>query len=474
LKWIGHPRNRVQKADPSQIYGVYNTTTTTIISSTDVLEVSDSENESDDADHEAKKMIHTSTDPIEIKDTILDEAQAESSDASVSTLDSMSECDGVSDDSSIDSDYDAGEKTEKRVKNDALAKEAEASKNEQLSQEDALALFQKLLNIDADAVDSDEVKMEGVQFNKESNSITLTLSKPDENIESAKSEVTIEDSMSLDDSLSEDESRKESSDCDEKGTQKSDDEASAESPVAEPSVEEAVPFLASRIINGRQVCNLSDHNIQAGCTSIVAVLVGRTLTVANAGDSRAVLCRAGGITHPLSFDHKPQQEREMNRILNAGGFVNQFGRVNGNLNLSRSIGDLKYKQTPGIPPDQQMITSEPDITSVELQDGDEFLIIGCDGIWDCLTNEGAVKYVKDRIDTKRCEDILREMLDEIISDDPRASQGIGGDNMTCMIVDLLPHARAHYAYQSEEQEPSPLAIVEAEEMKSGEMAEELV
>ncbi len=35
------------------------------------------------------------------------------------------------------------------------------------------------------------------------------------------------------------------------------------------------------------------------------------------------------------------------------------GRVNGNLNLSRSIGDLKYKQTPSIPPEFQIITAEP-------------------------------------------------------------------------------------------------------------------
>ena len=54
-------------------------------------------------------------------------------------------------------------------------------------------------------------------------------------------------------------------------------------------------------------------------------------------------------------------ENEMKRITLAGGFVNQFGRVNGNLNLSRSIGDLKYKQNPNIPPAAQMITAEPDI-----------------------------------------------------------------------------------------------------------------
>lgn len=138
------------------------------------------------------------------------------------------------------------------------------------------------------------------------------------------------------------------------------------------------------------MCNLPDHPIHAGCTSVVAVIVDKTLVVANAGDSRAVLCRAGGVAEPLSFDHKPSQvclfgevvviflcyfthpslikpcfrngqTREMNRITKAGGFVNQFGRVNGNLNLSRSIGDLKYKQVPGIAPADQMITAEPDI-----------------------------------------------------------------------------------------------------------------
>jgi len=118
---------------------------------------------------------------------------------------------------------------------------------------------------------------------------------------------------------------------------------------------------ATLMRNGQMLCNLADHPIHAGATAIVAVLQGRRLTVANAGDSRAVLCRAHGATKALSFDHKPMQQRELNRIKAAGGFVNSFGRVNGNLNLSRSIGDLKYKQTPGLPPEEQMITAEPDI-----------------------------------------------------------------------------------------------------------------
>ena len=197
---------------------------------------------------------------------------------------------------------------------------------------------------------------------------------------------------------------------------------------------------------------MPDHPIHAGATAIVAVITGRILTVANAGDSRCVLCRANGVTFALSFDHKPQQEREMNRITRAGGFVNQFGRVNGNLNLSRSIGDLKYKQVPGIPPAEQMITSEPDIMQIALQPDDEFIILGCDGIWDCLTNENAVDYVRSRIDTMSPTEIGKVMLDQIISEDPRVTQGIGGDNMTIMIIDLQPSSRTRNKTSMEEED----------------------
>ena len=49
------------------------------------------------------------------------------------------------------------------------------------------------------------------------------------------------------------------------------------------------------------------------------------LYVANAGDSRAVLCRAEGLAFALSEDHKPAQDRETHRIYSAGGFVNEVG-----------------------------------------------------------------------------------------------------------------------------------------------------
>ena len=79
---------------------------------------------------------------------------------------------------------------------------------------------------------------------------------------------------------------------------------------------------------------------------------------------------------------------------------------------------------------------------MKLEPNDEFIVLGCDGIWDCLTNEEAVQYVQERIDTKTPTEIGTEMLDEIISVDPRTTAGIGGDNMTVMIVDLQPSKRS--------------------------------
>jgi protein phosphatase 1G len=83
--------------------------------------------------------------------------------------------------------------------------------------------------------------------------------------------------------------------------------------------------------------------VQAGCTAVVAIKRGNELWVANAGDSRGVLGR-GGVAVALSEDHKPASETERTRIIAAGGFLSEIGgvcRVNGNLNLSRAIGDLR-------------------------------------------------------------------------------------------------------------------------------------
>lgn len=69
----------------------------------------------------------------------------------------------------------------------------------------------------------------------------------------------------------------------------------------------------------------------AGCTANVALIYKNTLYVANAGDSRSVLCR-NNTNYDMSVDHKPDNVEEKNRIERAGGFVSD-GRVNGKLSI---------------------------------------------------------------------------------------------------------------------------------------------
>jgi hypothetical protein len=112
-----------------------------------------------------------------------------------------------------------------------------------------------------------------------------------------------------------------------------------------------VPTSASK---ANPSTELKAHRVPAGCTAIVVLKHGMKLYVANAGDSRAVLCRGDGAAYALSDDHKPLQERELTRIMSAGGFVTKEGRINGNLNLSRSLGDLKYKQGEALGKENQV------------------------------------------------------------------------------------------------------------------------
>lgn len=81
---------------------------------------------------------------------------------------------------------------------------------------------------------------------------------------------------------------------------------------------------------------------------MVALLKGRDLYVANAGDSRCVVCRKGTAIE-MSLDHKPEDPLEWQRILNAGGKVTCDGRVNGGLNLSRAIGKKRKPMSKAIP-----------------------------------------------------------------------------------------------------------------------------
>lgn len=131
-----------------------------------------------------------------------------------------------------------------------------------------------------------------------------------------------------------------------------------------------------------------------GCTANVVLITPTHYYIANAGDSRSVLCRSGKAI-ALSEDHKPESQIEEDRIRKAGGTIT-MGRVNGGLNLTRSFADFDYKRVSSLPYDQQMITCKPDVKTVERKKEDEFILMGCDGIWERYVdnNQGIIDIVK--------------------------------------------------------------------------------
>lgn len=127
-----------------------------------------------------------------------------------------------------------------------------------------------------------------------------------------------------------------------------------------------------------------------GSTAITVLIVNKTLYVGNVGDSRAVLCSSGGRAIDMSHDHKPAREDEKARIEKLGGKVIHYGtwRVQGVLAVSRAFGDRRLKA---------YVSAEPELKTRALQDGDDFLILASDGVWDVLTSQEAVDIVRQAV-----------------------------------------------------------------------------
>ena len=81
----------------------------------------------------------------------------------------------------------------------------------------------------------------------------------------------------------------------------------------------------------------------------------------------------------------------------------------GGLNLSRAIGDHAYKKTANLKPEEQAITALPDIRTLTLEDQDEFMIIACDGIWNFMSSQDVVDFVRMRLNKKTLSDICEEV-----------------------------------------------------------------
>ena len=123
--------------------------------------------------------------------------------------------------------------------------------------------------------------------------------------------------------------------------------------------------------------------------------VNKKIHVVNSGDSRCVMAKAGKVVE-LSIDHTPHQDHEIARILKAGSKIVR-GRVDGGLNLTRSLGDFKYKKKIDLKPEEQAITANPDVYEYDLADDVDFIVMGCDGIWEGKQNQKMIVEIYHEI-----------------------------------------------------------------------------
>lgn len=192
---------------------------------------------------------------------------------------------------------------------------------------------------------------------------------------------------------------------------------------------------------------------QSGSTAATVILFGRRLFAANVGDSRVVLCRAGGQCVELTSDHKPSRPDEAARVRAAGGFI-LHKRVMGELAITRAFGDKSFKMgikamleeeaeelAGGTDGNEQvkdltapLVSAEPEIASMILSHNDEFLLLACDGLFDVFRSQDAVALARQELIAHRGEpaEVARILSDQAIR--VRRSR----DNVSILIIVLRP------------------------------------
>ena len=162
---------------------------------------------------------------------------------------------------------------------------------------------------------------------------------------------------------------------------------------------------------------------EAGSTAICMVSYDHKYFIWNTGDCRAVLSRAGRAVQ-LTKDHKPSRYEERIRIEKLGGKIDisqddRDARIKG-LSVSRAFGDTYA---------QPFVSHEPDVFQFTINPTDEFVIIGCDGLWDEVRNEIAVDIVRNYLHNTQNDykGVAQELARQAIQAESR-------DNITIIVV----------------------------------------
>ena len=221
--------------------------------------------------------------------------------------------------------------------------------------------------------------------------------------------------------------------------------------------------------------NLDDSDKSGSC-ALVSVIFDNKVYIANIGDSRAIMSIGGGTkVRQLTADQKPDNAKEFERALKNGSkiylddnddpdrdeskieFIKDKAELEkmkeikensteekifrvfpSDLAVMRTIGDIKAKKKEfgGIP---GTIINIPEVYIFDINSSDDFIVMGCDGIFDDLSNQEIVNAAwtvfKNRATEKNYDihELSLEACDLVIKS---ALEKQTTDNLSCIIIGL--------------------------------------
>ncbi len=203
----------------------------------------------------------------------------------------------------------------------------------------------------------------------------------------------------------------------------------------------------------------------AGSAAVVMFVDSDRLTLAHAGDCRALLVKRAGSPEPfveLTSDHaadfetgadgapRPVRPDECERVRGAGGSIDPGGYVHvgehsRELPMTRALGDLPLKVRPGadwqhVPALQQVVTARPDIRVLDRSDDDLCVVLASDGLFgSVMSNREVASLVRSQLEAHESEPDAVDRTARALTESA-LKEHQGGDNVSVVVVALEPPA----------------------------------
>lgn len=183
----------------------------------------------------------------------------------------------------------------------------------------------------------------------------------------------------------------------------------------------------------------------SGTTCVMVYQIEKKLICSNIGDSRAIVvtCDSNGnyFSEQLSYDHKPENPKEKERIIEKGGVLapcNDEIDIGGPIRIW--VKDEKY---PGIAISRTLgddvahsvgVSCIPDIITKDITGEMCFLVVASDGVWEFLSND----KVKDIVLQYYYRNDPKGAATQVVREASKLwkEEGCAMDDITCIVYFL--------------------------------------